>query len=194
MYAVDGKFKEYPGDFQPLSTDGSREFLKSFSNITIIDRPDSYEIDKRNAYLEAAGKDDMDVLLVIDADEYIQSINWAQFFTACHVQMSRPGLYKVRGFDNGTFDPWPRLVHPPKDFEYHILHYGFRYKPSGYFNNASTFARTEIKGVKIMHDEAHRTPEQLQSARSYQMWLRDYEERKLEDFRAEAEKLQEQEA
>jgi hypothetical protein len=184
IYAIDGRFPEYPGN-SDLSNDGSREFLKSFSNVVLIDAPKVQEVEKRNIYLRSAEADDIDVLLVIDADEYIVEADWAKFHSQCLTKMSLPGLYRVRGWNAGTFDPWPRLVHPPKDFEYYLIHYAFRHRPTGVYENAGHFARLGIEGIKIMHDDAMRSKEQAASSAKYQNWLVKYENYKLETQQAQ---------
>jgi hypothetical protein len=74
IYAVDGRFKNFNSD-KPLSTDGSREYLKKFKNIKIIDAPDLEEVDKRNIYLKECQEE---FLLRIDSDEWVEG-NWSQF-------------------------------------------------------------------------------------------------------------------
>lgn len=74
IYAVDGRFKNFKGK-EPLSTDGSREYLQTFKHIQLIDAPDLEEVDKRNVYLRACKED---FLLRIDSDEWLEG-DWSEF-------------------------------------------------------------------------------------------------------------------
>src|SRR5215212_1670147 len=50
IFAIDGKFPNFPAD-SDLSTDGSRELVKSYPRCMLIDFPRS-EFEKRGKYLE----------------------------------------------------------------------------------------------------------------------------------------------
>jgi hypothetical protein len=69
IIAIDGKFKYFDDDHD-LSIDNSRKVVESFSNEVYYSYPNLTEIDKRNRYLEIAGTQGIDFLLVIDSDEY----------------------------------------------------------------------------------------------------------------------------
>jgi hypothetical protein len=69
IIAIDGKFKYFDDDHD-LSIDNSRKVVESFSNAVYYCYPNLTEIDKRNRYLEIAGTEGIDFLLVIDSDEY----------------------------------------------------------------------------------------------------------------------------
>ena len=56
IYAIDGRFKDFNSP-NPLSIDGSREFLKSINNVKLIDAPDLSEAEKRNIPLKACKED-----------------------------------------------------------------------------------------------------------------------------------------
>lgn len=75
MICVDGRFKHYRAD-TPLSNDGSRELVESYDNAVLLDVPDAYEIEKRQAYVDFCTKrfdnfQPMDYLLIVDSDEYV---------------------------------------------------------------------------------------------------------------------------
>jgi hypothetical protein len=78
VFAIDGKFPNFPADSE-LSTDGSRELVSSFSKCVLIDFPRS-EVDKRSKYLEYCAHYSIDVLLIIDSDEFVRNPeNWSTF-------------------------------------------------------------------------------------------------------------------
>lgn len=53
-----------------MSTDGSRELVKSYSKCLLIDYPKP-EFEKRQKYLEYCGLYSVDILLIIDSDEFV---------------------------------------------------------------------------------------------------------------------------
>lgn len=72
MVAVDGRFKHFKDDNTGfLSNDGSRELVESYDNAVLIDVPNSYEIQKRTAYLDYCRKVRPEFLLICDSDEYV---------------------------------------------------------------------------------------------------------------------------
>jgi hypothetical protein len=78
VFAIDGKFPKFPGNYQ-LSTDGSRELTKHYPNCLLIDCPKP-EFEKRTKYLEYSAHYSVDVLLIIDSDEFvIDNRDWKIF-------------------------------------------------------------------------------------------------------------------
>lgn len=68
IFAVDGKFPNFPGDSQ-LSTDGSGELVKSYSKCLLINSPESEpEYKKWARYIEHSITHSIDILLIIDSD------------------------------------------------------------------------------------------------------------------------------
>jgi uncharacterized protein YueI len=70
----------YPGH-EPLSTDGSRNIVKKYKNAVLIDAPNLLEYQKRQKYCEIAGKYGIDVLIIVDSDEFAipHLTNWDIF-------------------------------------------------------------------------------------------------------------------
>lgn len=67
VIAVDGSYPET--DHPPLSTDGTREYLRTMGKVTLIDKGHASQFEKRNAYLNACRQGDL--LFVVDADESV---------------------------------------------------------------------------------------------------------------------------
>jgi hypothetical protein len=80
IIAVDGAYDETG---HALSTDGTREFLRTMPNVTLIDAAGLTQCEKRTRYL-AAGQDG-DMLFVIDADEMVINAVQFQSMPACDV-------------------------------------------------------------------------------------------------------------
>ena len=89
IIAIDGRYPGYDDEPQSgLSTDGTREYLLRFSNIHLIDMPNSPQVAKRSRYLEESAKYKTDVLIVVDADEWIEERfrnGWRDFQTICSI-------------------------------------------------------------------------------------------------------------
>lgn len=82
MICVDGRFKHFSVESENyLSTDGSRELVKSYDNAVLIDVPNSYEIEKRTAYLRECERVNASYLIIIDSDEYVfeSETDWEKF-------------------------------------------------------------------------------------------------------------------
>ena len=78
IFAIDGKFPAFPSESQ-LSTDGSRELIKSYSKCLLVDYPKA-EFEKREKYLEYSAHYSVDVLMIVDSDEFVLKGNdWNKF-------------------------------------------------------------------------------------------------------------------
>ena len=121
MICVDGKFKHFT-DFDNdsnndgLSTDGSRELVNSYDRAVLIDVPNSYEVNKRTAYLKECRRVRPDYLLIIDSDEYVYEpeTDWQKFDKKVdEVCVSIPyGKYNVFGIYTEVNSPhYDYIVH-----------------------------------------------------------------------------------
>ena len=82
MFCIDGRYKHFEDNNETgLSNDGSRELVQSYDRAILIDMPNSYEVQKRQRYLEecAVGHPAMDFLLIIDSDEYVAEYDETEF-------------------------------------------------------------------------------------------------------------------
>lgn len=81
MICVDGRFKDFKDDNSTgVSTDGSRELVLSYDNAILLNKQNTYEIQKRQEYVNFCGVDTsnkiVDYLLIVDSDEYIIEKEW----------------------------------------------------------------------------------------------------------------------
>jgi hypothetical protein len=185
IFAIDGKFPEFPGS-SDLSTDGSRELVKSFSRCKLIDFPKS-EFEKRSKYLQLCEESNVDVLLIIDSDEYVlENADWKTFKENLKTMIvdrdkcSR-NVYAVDlqiNSNNDKFLSYPRIWYKPYEMEYYgDKHYYFRNK-YGLKDNLSHQADhsvNTIKGIRLGHDHTLRTKNYMDSRFIYQTWLQNYE-------------------
>jgi hypothetical protein len=160
MICVDGRFPEFPASkahHGDLSSDGSREVVKSFDKALLLDFAAS-EYEKRSKYLSVCEEQNVDYLLILDTDEYAEpGADWG-LFRRNMVKMAEEkhnGMYNVYAVlvevnsdeyvktikdkpyviwtrDNVKaidFGYYPRLWYRPEQMEYHKgTHYLFHNK------------------------------------------------------------------
>jgi hypothetical protein len=68
IFAIDGKFPNFPNDKPLTSTDGSIDVVKSYPNALLVHYI-APEFNKRQHYLELCKEHNIDILLIIDSDE-----------------------------------------------------------------------------------------------------------------------------
>lgn len=93
ILCVDGKYSYNDWNTEPLSTDGSREYIREVSRnfdgqgLYLIDAPNLTEAKKRQVYVDLTYDYGIDVLLILDSDEYVYSCDWMKFRRACYQAM-----------------------------------------------------------------------------------------------------------
>jgi len=190
IFAIDGKFPNFPNN-QPLtSTDGSNELVKSYSNAVLVHYV-ATEFNKRQHYLELCKEHNVDVLLIIDSDEYVlEDISNFQVFkemlTRIIIQRDK-GSKNVYAIPirqpNGTYLAYPRVWYRPEEMEYYDgRHYFFRNKyPVGHplhkenLPHQANHSVNTINGLLLGHNHELRSKEHMASRFEYQRWLCDYE-------------------
>lgn len=173
IIVVDGKFKDfdYPSD---LSTDGSREFLQSFDNVILIDAPNLREVEKRQVYLDKTKELDVDLLLVMDSDEFVECEDWNLFEKYCRFeyevynkQTNQFGILVENANIQGQFDSRPRIFAHPYDIKHNDNdHKNFTTK-----SNIPLDMSSVIVGLKLRHNYDLRTPSYQKLRLSYQKKL-----------------------
>ena len=169
---VDGKFRDF--DYSSdLSTDGSREFAQSFDNVILIDAPNLREVDKRQIYLDKTKELDIDLLLVLDSDEFIECDDWDLFEKYCRFeyevynkQTNQFGIPVENANIPNAFDPRPRIFANPYD----IKHIDNDHKNFVTKSNVPIFMSSVITGLRLRHNHDLRTA-------SYQELRLDYQKK-----------------
>lgn len=149
MVFVDGRFLGWDGE--KLSTDGSREYLKSKGK-RVIDAPDLMEYQKRNIYLWYAEKMGYDYVLVIDSDEYVIKIGDLDL---------KNDSYKTQMLQDES------ICYPPNKF----FRSSARHKDNHrqvYLDKKELF-REDLDMINILtyHDPSHRTQMRQEYKRKY---------------------------
>ncbi len=176
IIVVDGAYHETG---LQLSTDGTREYLKSMPHVTLIDAPGLSQCEKRTIYFRACREGDM--MFIVDADESIYPNTPTSAFKAmpiCDVGWVRivSPLYD-RSYGQ------PRLIRWRNDLEYRGRHHwiysddrllathqyggmGFVHRPVDLtlYNQRRLGRNTERLGVKITVHEKQMDNERALSA------------------------------
>jgi len=136
VLCVDGRYS-YNKDFEgPLSTDGSREYIRSIAHefkgrgISLIDAPDLTEAKKRQVYVDATKDYGIDVLLILDSDEYVFCADWCAFRHECYQAMvvRDHGSWQIYNIPFREPMSRPRLWFQPYKIEVGPCHYDFTLK------------------------------------------------------------------
>lgn len=119
MICIDGKFKHFKdknNETGGLSNDGSRELVRSFDNAVLLSVPESYEIQKRQAYLDYCVKVHAEYLLIVDSDEYVYEpeTDWPKFQAKC-----KEICYGVPYRNYNLFGIYTEIYSPNYD---HVVH------------------------------------------------------------------------
>jgi hypothetical protein len=187
MICIDGKFSHYPSK-SLLSTDGSREVVKSFSNAKLVDFPNQYEHVKRQKYCELCGKYNVDVLIIADSDEYVIK---GSSFEKFRVNLQRivierdKGRFPVYDIQEQTWGSYgdqfqrkPRVWYKAQDMHYiQGRHFVFRHKDPSRIGTVweGSYGADLIEGIRLGHDHRLRSKQHMDGRFVYAKWLVDFE-------------------
>ena len=185
IIAIDGKFKHFEDDHD-LSIDNSRKVVESFPNAIYCCYPNLSEIDKRNKYLEIAGTQGIDFLLVIDSDEYAVidinefSKNLAkikEYKTGIPVNgkiKDTPDVYGIKIFEKHFEKPEfirerhiERIFYKPAKLRYHMIHCNLVDVDDPTRNFTTRKYTSEINGIILYNDDDLRSHHYLQRSIQY---------------------------
>lgn len=187
IFFIDGKYRQFNTEDQNiLSSIKIYKFLEKQKNTVNFWNWPTFptEIEKRNKYLELC-TDDIDFLIVIDTDEYIQG-DWSLFTSSLeklkeniykenwHEQMRNLHFIAMQDLPATRISNRPRLFYQPSLVRYHGCHYTWIHtqtkKPLIYTEAPA------IEGIMIIHDATLRNKEYEQNMHLYQI-----EQKKIED-------------
>lgn len=198
IFAVDGRYKNFNAP-DALSTDGSRAVVQEYPNALLVDAPDMMEFEKRDFYMRLCESTDVDVLLIIDSDEFVDNrlTSWDDFRAVLPgliagaaetwpgdtaVEIGNRHIFKVAYQDSLHFASkklmyWPRVVYKPSELQYYKKHYEFIFKPTGlHLKFPASHGRRIAPGLMLGSDYTLRSEEYLDSREDYQEWLVTHEE------------------
>jgi hypothetical protein len=174
----------------------------------LVDKPNALEYDKRMAYLEtirrineggSSLKKNIDVLIIVDSDEYFtypEGVTpedaWDTFVKNMELAIKRTGgrhnVFGIRTFDKKVkIDSYcPRIWYKPEEMSYinnSHYHYANIIVEAGTIKqfqdnkiNYCQHAHSVIKGVTLEHDHYYREKDYLDKREEYQKYLVKFEE------------------
>ena len=170
VFAVDGKFSLRDGP--DYSTDGSTEFIESFDNI-IVRKFVGMEHDKRQQYIEMAKENNVDVLIIIDSDEYVAEADWDKFKENLEKIMgSEQNIHGVNFFTDGNITQYPRVWIRPHQIRYWNAHCLFEVNGNVM---RSPKCLKPVEGILFKMDDGLRSEEYLKDTSEYQSKMIQYE-------------------
>ena len=166
IYAIDGRFKDFSSPYS-LSTDGSREFLKSFNNVKLIDAPDLSQVDKRNIYLKECKED---FLFMVDSDHWIEG-NWNEFREEIDMKVNEKNGY---GYWFLLEDVTRKKIHQqclgfykPNEVTYRHRHDWFEAQGERILPKSHNGKYTELHSLKVYNDQSLRTSKRRHEGNSW---------------------------
>ena len=157
IYAIDGRFKDFNAP-NPLSTDGSREYLQTFDNVVLIDAPDLSEVAKRNIYMKACKEE---FLLWVDSDHWIEG-DWDSFRKEIDKKVNKKNGY---GYWFLTEDLTRTTIHYqcwgfylPNNIQYRYRHDWYEAEGKRILPKSHNNKYTKLKSLKVFNDHSKRLP------------------------------------
>lgn len=192
IIAVDGKYKGHTGD-KEVSDLECRHLFRAFQTPYYLfhEATAKTQIQQRQLYFDKAEVMDIDVIIVMDSDEYIihDKTNWPLFIKELeeHIEMNKGTFvqgysiplvinqkpYKQKDYTINS----PRLFHRPSELQYVDNHYTIRNKKTG-VNMAYQTKETKLEHLVIGTDHKLRTEEYMQQHDAYEEYQQTDEETK----------------
>lgn len=184
IIAMDGRYKGHSGK-EPLSDKKTRDLFKTIQTpVTLVDAPDSSQIVKRSLYFSECKLFDIDVIIVMDSDEYIihDKTSWPRFMQELeeHIAMNKDTYiqaYTIPLLINQKGQRYPpnhlinsaRVFHRPWELQYVDNHFTVRNKKTG-VNMGYQTATTKLEHLTIGTDHKLRAAEYMQQREMYEWY------------------------
>ena len=170
VFAIDGRFSLREGE--DYSNDGSTEYLQQFKNI-IIEKYVGMEHDKRQRYIDLAVKNKVDVLIIIDSDEYVSKADWVVFReNLSNILESEDNIHGVNFFTDNNITQYPRIWIRPHQIRYWNAHCLFEVNGNVIRSPKNL---KPVDGITMMMDDSKRSEEYLKDTTNYQYKMISYE-------------------
>ena len=184
IIGIEGRFQDlqYPVNH---STDGSIEEFLKYPN-TILYKLMGTEIEKRNKYLEIAGNEKCDYLIVWDSDEYLFQDDWDWFNADLNKNSDKSllciwGLIKPEWKKLGeqvivpVWNPYPRVIKDPGNCEYARTHWQVYRKDARNYMTSATI----LDGIRFTMDSNLKDPRYVEAKEKYMNWNYEQEQRRI---------------
>lgn len=188
LIAVDGRYKGYPGT-RELSSADVRDLFASFQiPYMLIDAPNISQIEKRQIYFDESAKTPLDILIVMDSDEYIihYRTKWDAFVKELEEHIDANKNTWIQGYtipfqiNQKRYTPdyiinGARVFHRPWELQYVDNHFTIRNKRTG-INMGYQTDTTLLTQLMIGTDHKLRNEEYMKQHDAYEQWQQDNEE------------------
>jgi len=170
IYLVNGRYREFKHTMD-YSVEGTTELLKQrYPNVEVVDCC-ATQLVKRQVYLEMAGGDNCDYLLVMDSDDYVHSDfkDWEGFYKELEAVYDEEELLYFLWFwvdktwkcsaNPVVMETWQKYIRIhkfPGKQKYHMNHYTWRLKEDNSVNLNSLLAKKTLGGIKLTCDSLYR--------------------------------------
>ena len=170
IYAVNGRYREFEHDLD-YSPEWTTSMLKDrYPNVEVVNCC-ATQLVKRQVYLEMAGGDNCDYLLVMDSDDYVHPDfrDWDSFYKELEdIYDEEEMLYflwfwispnwkcSANPVVMETWQKYIRIHKRPGDQKYHMNHYTWRLKEDNSVNLNSLLAKRTLGGIKLTCDSLYR--------------------------------------
>lgn len=175
VYLVNGRYKEFKHEFD-YSVHWTTGVLKDrYPNVEVVNCC-ATQLVKRQVYMEMAGADNCDFLLVLDSDDYVhpEFADWNRLYQELEEVWDEEELLYFLWFwidkewecsanpvTKETWQKYIRIHKLPALQKYHMSHYVWRLKEDNSVNMNSLLAKKTLGGIKLTCDSSFRSPEFL---------------------------------
>lgn len=173
IYLIDGRYAGRD-DTEEHDSNIAQTISKKFTKINYVKMYNVKQIDKRNKYLELAERDNIDFLIILDSDEYIE------FTEELDNSLDIANTMKARCFpcaeswvDVPYFSPRPRLLKKPFNCRYKenpngMISHGGVWDENGkdilpeMYEWMSVYGeRFSVPGIKLFQDKIFRSKKRV---------------------------------
>lgn len=189
IIAIDGKYEGYPSKQMYSDKEVLDLFKTSQTPYHIYKVAEKSQNEKRQAYFDAAKEHDLDVIIVMDSDEYFlhEKTNWPLFmddlrdkianhahtYVQCYcipTYLTHKGIEKM---PDAYVENLPRVFHQPWKLTYVDDHYTIRNKTTGVIMTSTS--NQVLEHIALGHDHTLRTKQYKANTKKYEEELVEYE-------------------
>jgi len=170
IYLVNGRYKEFNHDWDYSPKWTTLNLKDKYPNVEVVNCC-ATQLVKRQIYLEMAGADNCDYLLVMDSDDYIHPDfrDWDSFYKELEQVYDEEELLYFLWFwvakdwqcsaNPVVMETWQKYIRIHKNpgrQKYHMNHYTWRLKEDNSVNLNSLLAKKTLGGIKLTCDSLYR--------------------------------------
>lgn len=181
VYAIDGRYHPEFTHELDYSISLCNKVIETFPNVEIT-KLCGHQLEKRQKYLDLAGQDDCDYLLVMDSDDYIhpEHNDWNLFYKQLEQHYDEPEyLYylwfwvkKEYNLNSNPITPetWQKFIRihkHPGEQKYYMNHYTWRLKDDYSVSLNSLPCKKTLNGIKLTSDSIFRSTDFIERSETW---------------------------